>query len=137
MAYVLIDENNVVVDREIEDKDGYVKVHDSIICGMVHDGGSSYAKATFSIPAKVYSWDEVRAKQRAMIVVHDDMMSIHEREVLHAGTDEANYTITPAQFQEMLDYFQVIRANDEATHSTPNEAIDALNALSLPSFLTS
>ena len=79
------------------------------------------------------TWDDVEALQRSMIVMHNDMMQIHEREVAHDGTVEADYTITPAKYQEYLSYFQVIRQNDEELHAEPADAIAALEALTPPS----
>lgn len=53
MAYVKI-ENNKVVQKQPNEENGFVKVHDDITCGMVHDGSESYAKSTFTTPAPVY-----------------------------------------------------------------------------------
>lgn len=132
MAYVKIDENNIVVQKQPNAEDGFVSVHESIVCGMVHDGSESFAKGTFSVPANDYTWGDVRNKQREMIVEHDDLMEIHEREVAHTDTAEADYTITPAKYQEFLTYFQTIRVNDEATHASANDAMAALEALTPP-----
>ena len=81
-------------------------------------------------------WNKVKELQRLMIVGDyniNDMMQIHDREVTHANTSPEDYTITEAKYQEWLDYFKLIRENDEALHATPEDAIAALNALAPPS----
>ena len=75
-------------------------------------------------------WEEVRQKQRSLIVAHEDMMQIYEREVAH--TDTTSTTITEATYQAYLGYFQTIRINDEASHATPEDALAALDALIPP-----
>lgn len=129
--------NGVVA--EIYDGDELFEMHPNLAAtwqedesGLVQQGwefdGVNFSEPTVP-PA---TWEQVRAKQRSMIVKHQDLIEIHEREVAHDGTLEENYTITVAKYQEWLSYFQTIRANDEATHATPEEAITALDALTEP-----
>lgn len=131
MAYIKLD-GNTVVQKQPNDEAGFVQAWDGVVCGMTHDGSGSYDEANFSsptLPGK--TWDDVRSLQRHMIVKHDDMMSIHERELAHDGTTTT--TITPAKYQEFLTYFQTIRQNDEALHATPELALAALDGLTEPS----
>lgn len=131
MAYIKLD-NNVVVQKQPNPSEGFVEAWDGVVCGMTHDGTSSYLEANFtSPPIPGPSWTDVKEKQRAMIVKHDDMMTIHEREIAHTGTSTT--TIPEAKYQEFLGYFQTIRQNDEALHATPEAAIAALDALVEPS----
>lgn len=64
--YALIDDNNTVVQIQSNEQDGFIKVHDDIVCGMVHDGGKSYAKGSFSVPVQPIDFDvELKAIRRA------------------------------------------------------------------------
>jgi len=132
MAFVKI-ENNKVVQKQPYEEDGFVEVSENIIAGMTHDGSGSYGDDNFSVVAEDKTWEDVEALQRALIFAHYDTIEIHERQVAHDGTAEADYNITPAKYQEYLDYFVDVRLNDEKTHSTPEEAITALNGLTIPS----
>ncbi len=131
MVYIkLVD--NIVVQKQPNKDDGFIEVYDSVICGMLHDGSDNYAETNFFSPVHARTWVDVKKLQRKMIVMHEDMMQIHEREVSHIGTEVDNYSMSPDKYQEWLSYFQEIRNNDEAMHSTPDKALAALNALSHP-----
>jgi hypothetical protein len=75
------------------------------------------------------AWRRVREKQRAMIVKHQDLIEIYEREVAHTATTVYSNGMSDAKYQEWLTYFQTIRVNDEATHATPELAFAALDEI--------
>jgi hypothetical protein len=77
-------------------------------------------------------WQDVRYRQRELIVKHQDLIEIYEREVAHTGTTPPySNGMDDTKYQEWLTYFQQIRAADEATYATPEEAQTALDTLEL------
>lgn len=57
-------EGDIVVQSQPNSESGFKEVHSSIVCGMVHDGSTSYAKTAFSLPAPVYDFSEELKKIR-------------------------------------------------------------------------
>ena len=92
--------------------------------------------AEFVLYKRGNTWADIRAHKKQMIVGDDDLndaLEIHEREVAHDGTLEADYTMPVTLYQDFLTYFQQIRAvksvDDGGTMATVQDAYDALDAL--------
>lgn len=75
MAYVLI-ENDVVVQKQPNEQDGFVKVHDDIVCGMIHSGGESFAKTSFSAPEIV-----VKEKTNIELIAETESVGVVARKL--------------------------------------------------------
>jgi len=71
MAYVKI-QDNIVVQKQPNDQGGFVKVDNTIVCGMVHDGSGDYSKGTFSVPPlPAVTWDAIRSKRDRLLSACD------------------------------------------------------------------
>jgi len=141
--------NNVVFQIKANDAEGLIEVGQDVYPGLVHDGSSEYENENFSAPVKTDVWNEssrfaVDIIQKEIILsggfsdaplksMHD-VIDILRHQTVHDATDPADYIIDNAKEQEILDFWQVVRANDEKAHSKPSEAIAALEALVPPSF---
>lgn len=60
-------EGGKVTQVQPHEGEGFVKVHGSIVCGMVHDGTDSYAKKSFSAPAPELTWNDIRITRDALL----------------------------------------------------------------------
>lgn len=112
-----------VVQINLRDTAGFVSCGDEVTVGYDYDG------TNFTAPAPAApTWGEVRNFQRELIVKHQDLIEIYEREVAHTNTNPPySNGMDEAKYQEWLDYFQTIRASDEATY--PNDPQAAWNNL--------
>lgn len=132
MAYVLI-ENNIVVQKQPNEAEGFVNVDDGITAGMIHDGSHNYELENFSLPIPpVKTWEDVDALQNKMFSLTSPVASRIARYKSQQGLTGQSTKESASKFQEMLQYCQDIRDSDETTYSTPQEALDALNALVEP-----
>lgn len=77
------------------------------------------------------AWDDVRVLQNQMFSTDSKISARIARYKLQKDHTGQSTKESSAKYQELLQYFQDIRDSDETTYATPQEALDALNALAL------
>ena len=90
--------------------------------------------AILVILALAKGWRDVKAKQDELLGVETKTMwrmARHQEQLLLAPQAQP-LRDNPAKMMELLTYRQSVRDADETTYSTPQEALDALNALTEP-----
>lgn len=68
MAWVLIDENNVVIRKQVSPEDGLVEVSDNVWCGQVRQSDGSFVNPTKSDADKL----EVLKDARNLLLAETD-----------------------------------------------------------------
>jgi len=93
------------------------------LIAVIEDHSAIYAASLLPV------WDDVRALQSKLFSKTNAGWRIarYQTQEPLGNTDE-----TWEKYNEMLNYLQDIRINDEATHATPQDALDALNNLTEP-----
>ena len=78
------------------------------------------------------TWDNVEELQNKLLGVDTEVSWRLARYKSQKDLTGQSTTETGAKFQEILQYCQDVRDADETNHATPQEAMDALNALTVP-----
>ena len=79
-----------------------------------------------------YTWADVATLQNEMFSSSSYISKRIARYKLQKDHTGQTTKESDSKYQEMLQHFQDIRDSDETTYATPQEALDALNALVEP-----
>jgi hypothetical protein len=58
-------ENNIVVQKQPYNEEGFIEVGDDVHCGML------YSKGKFVLPPRIITWDEKRGARNALLAQSD------------------------------------------------------------------
>lgn len=118
------------------------KYHADIASQFVLDPNDEIANkwtwdgSNFAAPVPVAAtWDDVQLKQKNMIETVRWHIERHvtQRELgMDVGVGTNTSDIDEDVYQDLLQYIQDIREDDDANHATPQDALDALDALVSP-----
>ena len=78
------------------------------------------------------TWADVKDLQNELFSTDAEVawrIMRYNRQKDHTGTSPKE---SSAKYQELLQYYQDVSDNDETLHATPQLALDALNALTIP-----
>lgn len=77
-------------------------------------------------------WDDVKNLQSAMLGPDAEVMWRIMRYKTQSGLTGKTPDESASKYQKLLQYCQDVRDSDADTYRTPQEAIDALNTLTIP-----
>ena len=83
MAWVLIDENNFVIRKQVSPEDGLVEVSDNVWCGQVRQSDGSFVNPTQSDADKL----EVLRDARNSLLSETDWWAVQDRAMSQAEKD--------------------------------------------------
>lgn len=83
MAWVLIDENNVVTQWQTSPEDGFVEVSDNICCGQVRQSDGSFINPSQSDSDKLNALRD----ERNLLLALTDWWAVQDRTMTQAEKD--------------------------------------------------
>lgn len=119
-------ENDIVVQVQPHDSEGFVEVADSIFCGLIHDGSASYAEGSFTSPSDSLE-TKISQKQHAAQNIYQEKINdgfTFEGNVFQIReTDKLNMTAVMTDFN-----LGVSNAHGGTWRSMSNEMIPMTDA---------
>lgn len=83
MAWVLLNEDSVVIRKQLDQEDGLIEVSDDVVCGQVRQSDGSFANPTQSDADKL----EVLRDARNSLLSETDWWAVQDRTMSQAEKD--------------------------------------------------